>query len=62
MTPVLNNMLTVQLLIQKRTAGIVFDNEAKVCYDIIISGISLAALRKLEYSKNYVNFLGRIWA
>jgi hypothetical protein len=29
MTPVLNKLLTVQLLIQKRTKGIVFDNDAK---------------------------------
>jgi hypothetical protein len=29
MTPVLNNLLTVQLLIQKRTSGIIFDNDAK---------------------------------
>jgi hypothetical protein len=39
MTPVLNKLLTVQLLIQKRTDGIVFDNDAKCCYDTIISGV-----------------------
>jgi hypothetical protein len=51
MTPVLNNLLTVQLLIQKRTEGIVFDNDAKGCYDRIISGVALASLRRLGYSK-----------
>jgi hypothetical protein len=38
-TPVLNKVLTVQLLIQKKTEGIVFDNDAKGCYYRIISGI-----------------------
>jgi hypothetical protein len=47
MTPVLNKLLTVQLLIQKRTEGIVFDNDAKGCYDIIISGVALASLIRL---------------
>jgi hypothetical protein len=51
MTPVLNKLLTVQLLIQKRTEGIVFDNDAKGCYDRIISGVALASLRRLGYSK-----------
>jgi hypothetical protein len=51
MTPVLNKLLTVQLLIQKRTEGIVFDNDAKGCYDRIISGVALASLRILGYSK-----------
>jgi hypothetical protein len=41
-TPVLNKLLTVQLLIQKRTEGIVFDNDAKGCYDRIINGVELA--------------------
>jgi hypothetical protein len=44
LTPVLNKLLTVQLLIQKKMNGIVFDN-AKGCYDRIISEIALAALR-----------------
>jgi hypothetical protein len=39
LTPVPNKVLTVQLLIQKRTEGIVFDNDAKECYYRIISGI-----------------------
>jgi hypothetical protein len=47
MTPVLNKLLTVQLLIQKRTVGIVFDNDAKGCYDRIISGVALVSLRRL---------------
>jgi hypothetical protein len=51
MTPVLNKLLTVQLLIQKRTEGIIFDNDAKVCYYRIISGVELASLRRLVYSK-----------
>jgi hypothetical protein len=45
MTPVLNRLLTVQLLIQKKVSGIVFDNDAKGCYDQSISGIALACLR-----------------
>jgi hypothetical protein len=51
MNPVLNKLLTVQLLIQKRTEGIVFDNDAKGCYDRIISGVALASLRRMGYSK-----------
>jgi hypothetical protein len=41
----LNKLLTVQLLIQKRTEVIVFDNDAKGCYNRIISGIALACLK-----------------
>jgi hypothetical protein len=62
MTPVLNKLLTVQLLIQKRTEGIVFDNDAKGCYDRIISGVGLASLRRLGYSKESVKLLGLLWA
>jgi hypothetical protein len=51
MTPVLNRFRTVQILIQKRTEGIVFDNDAKGCYDRIISGVAQASLRHLGYSK-----------
>jgi hypothetical protein len=43
LAPVLNKLLTVQLLVQKRTEGIVFDNDVKGCYDRIISGIALAS-------------------
>jgi hypothetical protein len=62
MTPVLNKLLTVQLLIQKRTEGIVFDNDAKGCYDRIIIGVALASLRRLGYSKESVKMLGLLWA
>jgi hypothetical protein len=62
MTPVLNKLLTVQLLIQKRTEGIVFDNDAKGCYDRIISRVALASLRRLGYSKESVKMLGLLWA
>jgi hypothetical protein len=62
MTPVLNKLLTVQLLIQKRTEGIILDNDAKGCYNRIISGVALASLRRLGYSKEYVKMLGLLWA
>jgi hypothetical protein len=62
MTPVLDTLLTVQLLIQKRTEGIVFDNDAKGCYDRIISGVALASLRRLGYSKESIKMLGLLWA
>jgi hypothetical protein len=61
MTPVLNTFLTAQLLIQKRTEGIVFDNDAKGCYDRIISGVALASLRRMGYSKESVKMLGLLW-
>jgi hypothetical protein len=51
MTPVLNKLLTVQLLIQKQTKGVIFDNDAKGCYNRIISVVALASLRRLGYSK-----------
>jgi hypothetical protein len=54
--------LTVQLLIQKRTEGILFDNDAKDCYDRIISIVALAALHRLGYSKESVKMLGLLWA
>jgi hypothetical protein len=59
MTQVINKLLTVQLLIQKCPAGIVFDNDAKGCHDRIISGISLAALQRIGYSKNSMKLCGR---
>jgi hypothetical protein len=62
MTPVLNKLLTVQLLIQKRNEVIVFDNDVKGCYDRIISGVALASLIHLGYSKEYVKMLGLLWA
>jgi hypothetical protein len=61
-SPVLNKMITIQLLIQKKTNGIVFDNNAKGCYDQIVNGISLATLRRLGYSKESVRMLGHLWA
>jgi hypothetical protein len=61
-TPVLNKLLTVQLLIQKRTEGIVFDNDAKGCYNRIISGVALASLRRLGCSKESVKMMGLLWA
>jgi hypothetical protein len=61
-SPIFNKMLTIQLLIQKKVNGIVFDNDAKGCYDRIISGVSLATLRCLGYSRNSVRMLGLLWA
>jgi hypothetical protein len=49
MTPVMSKLLTAQLIIQKRTEGILFDNDAKGCYDRIISGISLVSLKIIGY-------------
>jgi hypothetical protein len=58
LTPVLNKLLTVQLLIQKKTNGILFDNDAKGCYDRIVSGFALSALQRISYPKNSVmNFI-----
>jgi hypothetical protein len=52
----------VQILIQKKTNGIVFDNYTKGCYNRIVIGIALAALRRIGYSKNSVRMLGLLWA
>jgi hypothetical protein len=41
---------------------IVFNNNAKGCYDQIISGIALACLKQIVYSKNLVRMLGLRWA
>jgi hypothetical protein len=62
MSPVLNKLLTVQLLIQKQTEAIVFDNDAKGCYNRIISGVALASLIRMGYSKESVKILGLLWA
>jgi hypothetical protein len=59
MNPVIEKLLTIQLLIQKRTEGIVFDNDAKYR---IISGVALAPLRRLGYWKGSVKMLGLLWA
>jgi hypothetical protein len=61
-TPVLNKFLTIQILIQKKVEGIVFENDAKGCYDRIISGIALASLKMIGYSSNSVRMLGLLWA
>jgi hypothetical protein len=51
MSPVLNKLLTIQLLIQKKVNRIVFDNDVNGCYDRIVSGMDLSILRRLGYSK-----------
>jgi hypothetical protein len=50
------------IIIQKKVEGIVFDNNAKGCYDRIISSIALACLERIGYSKNSVCMLGLLWA
>jgi hypothetical protein len=62
MTPVLNKLLTIQLLIQKKVKGIIFDNDAKGCSDRIISGIALACLKRIDYLSNSVRVLVLVWA
>jgi hypothetical protein len=57
MTLVLNKLLAIQLLIQKKVKGIFFDNDANGCYDRIISGIELACLKRIGYSSNSVCML-----
>jgi hypothetical protein len=62
MTPVLNKMLTIQISIQKKVEGIVFDNDAKWFYDRIINRIALACLKRIGYSSTSVGMLGLLWA
>jgi hypothetical protein len=62
MTPVLNKLLTIQILIQKKVEGIVFNNDAKGCYNRIISGIALACLKRIGYSSNSVRMLCLLWS
>jgi hypothetical protein len=62
MTPVLNKMLIIQLLIQKNVEVIVFDNDAKGCYDRIISGVALACLKHIGHSNNSVRMIGLLGA
>jgi retron-type reverse transcriptase len=57
----MNKLMTVQLLIQKKKNGIVFDNDAKGCYDRIVNGIALTALRQISYSKISVGMLVLLW-
>jgi hypothetical protein len=59
MTPVLNKLLTIQRIIQKKVEGIVFNNDAK---GSIITGVALACLQQIGYSKNSVRMLGLLWA
>jgi hypothetical protein len=62
MTPVLNKLLTVQLIIQKKIEGILFSIDAQGCYDRVISGIALACLRIIGYSKNSTRMLSLLWS
>jgi hypothetical protein len=62
MTPVLNNLLTIKILMQNKVERIVFENDAKECYNRIISGIALACLKRIGYSRNSVPMLGLLWA
>jgi hypothetical protein len=62
MIPVINKLLTIQLIIQKKVEGVVFDNNAKGCCDRIIIGIALACLELIVYSKNSVRMIGFLWA
>jgi hypothetical protein len=62
LSPVLNKLLTIQLLKQKKTHEIVFDNDAKGCYHRTVSGISLATLHRLGYSNESLGMLRLIWA
>jgi hypothetical protein len=50
MPPVLNKLMTVQLLIQKRTEGKLFDNDNKRYNNRIIYGVALSSLCRLGYS------------
>jgi hypothetical protein len=61
-SPILNKLLKTQLLIWKKVNGTVFDNDAKGFYDMITSGVSLATLWLLGYSRNSVRMLGLLWA
>jgi hypothetical protein len=62
MKPVRNKLLTIKIIIQKKVEGIVFDNDAKGCYDRIISGITLACLKRIGYPSNSVQMIGLLWA
>jgi hypothetical protein len=62
MTPILNKLFTIQLMIQKSTEGIIFDNNAKGCYNRIISRLALVSLRRLGYPKESVNILRLLWS
>jgi hypothetical protein len=48
-TPMLNKLLKIQLLIQKKVEGIVFDNDAKGCYDRITIGMYGSGLFETDW-------------
>jgi hypothetical protein len=54
MSQVLNKFITIQLLIQKKVNGIVFDNDTT-------GGVALSTLRRLGYFKESVRILGLLW-
>jgi hypothetical protein len=60
--PILNKLLPIQFLTQKKVNGIVLSNDAKGRYDRIISGVSLATLWRLDSSRNSVRMLVLLWA
>jgi hypothetical protein len=62
MIPVLNKLLNIQIIIQKKVEGIFFNNDAKGCYDRIISGIALACFKRIGYSSTSVRMLHLLWA
>jgi hypothetical protein len=62
MTPVLDKLLKIQILIQKKVEAIVLDNDAKGCYDRIINGIALACLKRIGYSSKSLQMLGLLSA
>jgi hypothetical protein len=61
MTPVLNKLLTIQMLIQKKVEETVFDNDAKGCFDRIIIVMALVFLKRISYLNNSVHMLGLLW-
>jgi hypothetical protein len=62
MTPVLNKLLTIQLCIQKKLEGVIFDKDAKWCYEKIIIGIVMSCLKWIGYLDHSVRTLGLLWA
>jgi hypothetical protein len=62
MTPVINKLLKIKILIQKKVERIVFNNDTKGCYDRIISGIALTCLKRIGYLSNSVRMIGLLWA
>jgi hypothetical protein len=62
MTPVLNKLLKIQLIIQKKVEWMVFGNDTTWCYDRMISGIVMMCLKRIGYSSNSVRMIGLLWA